>query len=206
MDAQTDPHAAGAGAGDDDAYYHLWTPPWAQEKSSGRLGYVGRVQTSVRPHMRAGLVKLFHGVTLHGRNVVAWHHDRPRQSSHSRRAFPANLTSGGTMSPPLSRIRDGRAPGGRHHSLRRRACTRPDNGDAPLDSAPELPCSPGSIFGVAQGAGFMTAPPGTTPCVANRHKAISSFRASATTITLRMRAPVPLTRSRNQLTSAEPGW
>ena len=52
----------------------------------------------------------------------------------------------------------------------------------------------------------MTAPPGTTPCVANRHKAISSFRASATTITLRMRAPVPLTRSRNQLTSTEPGW
>ena len=37
------------------------------------------------------------------------------------------------MSTPLSRIRDGRAPGGRHHSLERRECTRPDNGDAPLD-------------------------------------------------------------------------
>jgi len=51
----------------------------------------------------------------------------------------------------------------------------------------------------------MTAPSRTTPCAANCHKAISSLRASATTIILRMRAPVPLTRSRNQLTSAEPG-
>lgn len=76
----------------------------------------------------------------------------------------------------------------------------------PWIHGPELPCSPGSTLGAGQDAGFMTAPPGTTPCVANRHKAISSFRASATTITLRMRAPVPLTRSRNQLTSAEPGW
>jgi hypothetical protein len=71
----------------------------------------------VRPHMRAGLVKLFHGVTLQSRNLMAWHQYCPRQSSHSRRAFPANLTSGGTASPPLSRIRDGRAPGGRHHSV-----------------------------------------------------------------------------------------
>ena len=51
----------------------------------------------------------------------------------------------------------------------------------------------------------MTAPSGTTPWVANRHRAISSFRANAITITLRMRAPMPLTRSRNQPTWAEPG-
>jgi hypothetical protein len=49
--------------------------------------------------------------------------------------------------------------------------------------------------GFSQDAGFMTAPSGTTPWVANRHKAINSFRASATTITLRMRRPVPLMRS-----------
>jgi len=34
---------------------------------------------------------------------------------------------------------------------------------------------------------------------------MSRFRAKATTITLRIRAPVPLTGSRNQVTSAEPG-
>jgi hypothetical protein len=39
----------------------------------------------------------------------------------------------------------------------------------------------------------MTAPPGTTPWVANRHNAIRSRRAIATTITLRIRRPVPLT-------------
>jgi hypothetical protein len=50
------------------------------------------------------------------------------------RASPANLTSGGTASPPRSRIRDGRAPRERHHSLRRHSRARPDNGDAPLDS------------------------------------------------------------------------
>jgi len=76
----------------------------------------------------------------------------------------------------------------------------------PWMRGPKLPCSPGSTLGAAQDAGFMTAPSGTTPCVANRHRAMSSFRARATTITLRTRAPVPPTRSRNQLTSAEPGW
>jgi hypothetical protein len=51
----------------------------------------------------------------------------------SAQDLPANLTSGGTLSPPRSRIRDGRAPGERHHSMRRHLRTRPDNGDAPLD-------------------------------------------------------------------------
>ena len=57
----------------------------------------------------------------------------PRLSSRYGRALPANLTSGGRISPPRSRIRDGRAPIGRHHSIRRRFRTRPDNGDTPLD-------------------------------------------------------------------------
>ena len=35
------------------------------------------------------------------------------------RVLPANLTSGGKIFPPRSRIRAGRAPGGRHHSVRR---------------------------------------------------------------------------------------
>jgi hypothetical protein len=64
----------------------------------------------------------------------------------------------------------------------------------------------GFVSGADQDAGFMTAPSGTSPCVANRHKAISNLRASATTITFRMRRPVPLMRSRNHLTWAESGW
>jgi hypothetical protein len=67
------------------------------------------------------------------------------------------------MSPPLSRIRDGRAPGGRHHSKRRHSCARPDNGDAPLD-----PCARAAVqlrlnFQADQEAGFITAPSGITP-------------------------------------------
>jgi hypothetical protein len=51
-----------------------------------------------------------------------------------------------------------------------------------------------------QVAGFKTAPSGTTPSVTNRHSAISSFLARATTMTLRTRRPVDPTRSRNQQT------
>ena len=54
--------------------------------------------------------------------------------------------------------------------------------------------------------GFVTAPSGITPSMTNRHKAIRSLRASATTMTLRRRRPVEPTRSRNQTTGAVPGW
>ena len=106
------------------------------------------------------------------------------------------------MSPPRSRIRDGRAPGGRHHSFRRRLSARPDNGDAPLDRCARAASGPGliQVATINQDTGFITAPSGTTPWVANRHKAIRSRRAIATTMTLRMRFPVPPTRSRNQMT------
>jgi hypothetical protein len=49
--------------------------------------------------------------------------------------------------------------------------------------------SPGLTSEVDHHAGFMTAPSGTTPWVANRHNAIRSRRAIVTTITLRMRRP-----------------
>jgi hypothetical protein len=77
--------------------------------------------------------------------VKLFHHAPPRLGSKYRgqvsskvepssaQDLPANLTSGGTLSPPRSRIRDRRAPGERHHSMRRHLRTRPDNGDAPLD-------------------------------------------------------------------------
>ena len=48
----------------------------------------------------------------------------------------------------------------------------------------------------------MTAPSSITPSMTNRHKAIRSLRASATTMTLRTRRPVEPTRSRNQTTCA----
>jgi hypothetical protein len=54
------------------------------------------------------------------------------------------------------------------HSLRRRICTRPDNDDAPLDPYTRSLCSSGLVSDADQDAGFMTAPSGTTPCVANR--------------------------------------
>ena len=60
--------------------------------------------------------------------------------------------------------------------------------------------SAGRTPGTDQAAGFRTAPSGATPSVTNRHSAISSFRARATTMILRTRRPVGPTRSRNQQT------
>jgi hypothetical protein len=77
---------------------------------------------------------------------------------------------------------------------------RPDNGDAPLDPYARAALQPELNSPRHQVTGFSTAPSGTTPWVAYRHKAISSRRAIATTMTLRMRFPVPPTRSRNQMT------
>lgn len=117
------------------------------------------------------------------------------------RVLPANLTSGGKIFPPRSRIRAGRAPGGRHHSVRRRFSHQAgQRRHPPWTQMPMLRRSLGETSEAAQHAWFTTAPSGTTPWVAYRHKAIRSRRAIATTITLRMRRPVPLTRSRNQLT------
>src|SRR5207248_8815941 len=46
----------------------------------------------------------------------------------------------------------------------------------------------------------------TTPAVVYRHKAMSSLRARATTVVLRIRPPRRRTRSWNQRLSAEAGW
>jgi hypothetical protein len=53
---------------------------------------------------------------------------------------------------------------------------------------------------------LIVVPSGTTPCVTNRHRAISSLRANATIITFRTRLPVAPARLRYQCTRAEPGW
>jgi hypothetical protein len=97
-------------------------------------------------HSMASFAKRSLDPTSHeGILVKLFHHAPPRLGSKYRgqvsskvelssaQDLPANLTSGGTASPPRSRIRDRRAPGERHHSMRRHLRTRPDNGDAPLD-------------------------------------------------------------------------
>lgn len=132
----------------------------------------------------------------------------PRRSSR-RAGCPANLTSGGTVSRPLSRIRDGRAP-------RRAAPLCEDGAVRPHAKQRRRPL--GSVWsGYRLGAssqirradheaGFIVVPSGTTPCVTNRHRAISSLRANATIITFRTRVPVAPARLRYQCTRAEPGW
>ena len=120
--------------------------------------------------------------------------------------IPANLTSGGITIPatvphsgresfegttPLCEDGARRHAGHRRRSLGSRDC----NAVAVLS---------GSADG--QTEGFITAPSGITPSMTNRHRAISSLRARATTITLRRRRPVEPTRSRNQATCAAPGW
>jgi hypothetical protein len=91
----------------------------------------------IRPHMRAFASSYFISTLLRDFGVAARLSRSTKAELASPQVFPANLTSGGTESPPRSRIRDGRAPEGRHHSLRRCEGIRPDNGDTPLDpSAP----------------------------------------------------------------------
>ena len=94
-------------------------PSDAREKMRILTG--GSIAIMCPAHMRVSRVKLF----LHPRPLrvcAPWRVSIVFQGGALVTAghFPANLTSGGTMSQPRSRIRDGRAPGGRHHSIRRR--------------------------------------------------------------------------------------
>jgi hypothetical protein len=132
----------------------------------------------------------------------------PRRSSR-RAGFPANLTSGGTVSRPLSRIRDGRAPR-RAAPLCEDGAVRPhaEQRRRPLGSV-WSGCPLGASSQIRRAdheAGFIVVPSGTTPCVTNRHSTMSSLRASATIITFRTRVPVAPARLRYQCTRAEPGW
>lgn len=122
--------------------------------------------------------------------------------ANSLSADPCLQTShpAGQRSQPLSRFRDWRAPKERHHSVKTAFVV-------PRRTTATFPRSPG-YYAVAEqpdlieryAAGFMVAPCGTTPSVTNRQRAISSFRASATIITFRMRRPVWPVLSRNQVT------
>ena len=99
----------------------------------------------------------------------------------------------------------GEPKGGRHHSVKTgQIGPTPDNGDVPLDQRGwATACSASSqIHRADHEAGFIVVPSGTTPCVTNRHRAISSLRASATIITFRTRVPVTPARLRYQCTRA----
>src|SRR5271166_5189119 len=111
---------------------HMWTAPLASVFSR-RFERVGGLRSYVRPHMRA-LASSYFILNLLGFRHCGAVGRLTKAELPSTQVFPANLTSGGTESPPRSRIRDGRAPGGRRLSLRRCEGTRPDNGDAPSDS------------------------------------------------------------------------
>ena len=97
--------------------------------------------------------------------------------------------------------------GGRHHSVKTVAEHHAEQRRRPLGPlSPSGLGNPDPACRTDQDTGFMIAPSGTKPWVTNRQSEISSFRASATTITFRMRAPVVPARSRYQRTLAEPGW
>ena len=130
----------------------------------------------------------------------------PRRSSRRGRSPHQPHIRRDRRSRPRSRIRDGGAPRGRHHSIGRRGCASPDNGDAPSDRSGQARRSAAPADVASQAAGSSAAPSGMTPRAANLHSAIRSFRASATTMTLRRRRAAPPRRSRNQPTIALPGW
>ena len=130
----------------------------------------------VRPHMRVVTVKLLH-------KGSSWVWALRRGSMASK----AELSSIAGLSLPTSHMA-GPCP---HH--------------CPTSGTGELQEGGITLLDGAGAPGRTTATPGITPWVANRHRAMSRFRAKATTITLRIRAPVPLAGSRNQVTSAEPG-
>jgi hypothetical protein len=132
--------------------------------------------------------------------------DSPRRSSDQGGSPHQPHIRQDRRSQPRSRIRDRGAPRERRHSLRRRVRALPDNGDAPLDWSGQARWSAALADVVSQAAGLSAAPSGMTPCVASRHSAIRSFRASATTMTLRWRRAPPPRRSRNHPTIALPGW
>jgi hypothetical protein len=68
------------------------------------------------------------------------------------------------------------------------------------DAAESTVCKLANCFRFAKGYTHFAEGDVGLAKITPRHKAINSFRASATTITFRMRRPVPLMRSRNQLT------
>ena len=135
-------------------------------------------------------------------SIVLW---GPRRALF-RQTLSANLTSGGSKIPTA-------VPPAGLESSKGTSPLCVDGIMVPCRTTMTFPRSP-ARFAVAeqpdlaerQAAGFMIAPSGTTPSTTNRQRAIGSFRASATIITLRKRRAVCLVRSRNQTTCAAWAW
>ena len=159
------------------------------------------MRSCVRPHMRASPSSYF----FIGFSFIFRCRDRfslrPRRSSRHSRALPCKPHIR-RDDVPTTVPHSGRESSRRAAPLYKTALScqagqrrRPLGSVCPCRSTARVP-----IRKVNQARGFITAPSGTTPWVAYRHKAIRSRRAIATTMTLRMRFPVPPTRSRNQMT------
>lgn len=147
-------------------------------------------------------VKLFLHLRLRSRlSAVAHFNFRPRWSSRHGRALPCEPHIR-RDDVPTTVPHSGRESSRRAAPLYETAAFAPGRTTAtpPWIPLPAPLGGTGSTHKINQDTGFVTAPSGTTPWVANRHKAIRSRRAIATTMTLRMRFPVPPTRSRNQMT------
>jgi hypothetical protein len=147
-------------------------------------------------------VKLFLHLRLRSRLSAVTHFNfRPRWSSCHGRALPCEPHIR-RDDVPTTVPHSGRESSRRAAPLYETAAFAPGRTTAtpPWIPLPAPLGGTGSTRKISQDAGFITAPSGTTPWVANRHKAIRSRRAIATTMTLRMRFPVSPTRSRNQMT------
>ena len=88
--------------------------------------------------------------------------DGPRRSSHHGGSPHQPHIRRDQRFQPRSRIRDGGAPRGRHHSIKRRGRALPDNGDATLDWSGQARRNAVLAGAVSQVAGLKAAPSGTT--------------------------------------------
>ena len=158
-----------------------------------------RVQPCIRPHMMVSPARADVG-RPYLRQELMWADRDPRRSSHFCR-LPCKTSHPAGVDPNhCPAFGTGKLQENDTTLYRRRRSAMPNNGDVPSDRWIALRSQRDPDFSFDQAAGFKTAPSGTTPSMTNLHSAISSFRASATTMILRIRGPVDPTRSRNQQT------
>jgi len=147
------------------------------------------VQPCVRPHMMVSPSRADLGRSR-SKVGLSCSAGLPLQTSHPAGVIPATVPHSGR----------GELQENGTTLCRRRCSAMPNNGDVSSDHRTALRAQRRPDWRADQAAGFKTAPSGTTPSMTNLHSAISSFRAKATTMILRMRRPVDPTRSRNQQT------
>ena len=165
---------------------HVWTVPAVQEESDYQRSV--RVRSCIRPRMMVSPSSADLG--------------RPRSKAglSSLQAFPAKPHIRRELIPTT-------VPHPGRESSKRTAPLCVNGAVAPCRTTATFPWIGGllRVRSADRTAGpirqqALVAPSGTTPSMTNRHSAISSFRARATTIIFRARRPVDPTRSRNQRT------